>query len=165
MTSVVSYIIQFLFSLLPDTRFFRFKAILLRLRGFEIGANVRVVSSAKIKLRRLSIGDNSWIGHETLIEGGDALVYIGKNVDIAPRCVIITGTHKIGDKTHRAGEGESHDIIIGDGTWVGAHSTILGGIQIGQGCVIGAGSLVRENVEDNSLVAGVPAKLIRRLPD
>lgn len=163
MTSVVSFLVQLLFSLLPDTRLYGFKAFLLRLRGFDIGTNVRVVSSVKIKLRSLSIGDNSFIGHETLIIGGNAFVQIGRNVDIAPRCLIITGTHKIGGTVHRAGEGESCDIIIGDGTWIGAHSTILGGVHIGRGCVIGAGSLVREDVEDNSLVAGVPAKFIRKL--
>jgi acetyltransferase-like isoleucine patch superfamily enzyme len=159
-----SYIIQFLFSVLPDTRLYRFKAFLLRLRGFQIGDNVRVVSSVKLKLKYLSVEDNSFIGHETLIAGGDALVQIGQNVGIAPRCVIITGTHEIGDSTNRAGEGKSESIIIGDGTWIGAHSTILGGVCIGHGCVIAAGSLVCEDIDDNRLVAGVPAKVIRKLP-
>jgi maltose O-acetyltransferase len=118
----------------------------------------------KIKLKKLSVDDNTFIGHETLIEGGDALVKIGKNIDIAPRCTIITGTHEIGDSTHRAGRGKSERIIIGDGTWVGANSTILGGVCIGQGCVIAAGSLIHENIDDNRLVAGVPAKTIRKLP-
>lgn len=161
---MLSYIVQFLFSTLPDTRFYRLKAFLLRLRGFQIGKNVRVVSSVKIKLKSLSVGDNSFIGHETLIAGGDALVQIGQNVDVAPRCVIVTGTHEIGDSTHRAGEGKSQSIIIGDGTWIGAHSTILGGVCIGHGCVIAAGSLVHENIDHNCLIAGVPAKVIRRLP-
>ena len=161
---MVSYIIQLLFSLLPDTRLYPFKAFLLRLRGFKIGTNVRVVSSVKIKLRQLSVGDNTFIGYETFIEGGDALVQIGQNVDIAPRCVIVTGTHEIGDATHRAGKGKSLDSVIGDGTWIGAHSTILGGVCVGDGCIVAAGSLVREDVGDNRLVAGVPAKVVRELP-
>lgn len=162
---MLSYLIQLLFSVLPDTRLYRFKAFLLRLRGFQIGDNVRVTSSVKIKLKHLSVRDNTFIGHETLITGGDALVQIGQNVDIAPRCVIIAGTHEIGDSTHRAGKGESLDITIGGGTWIGAHSTILGGVCIGRGCVIAAGSLVREDVDNNCLVAGVPAKVARRLPE
>ncbi len=161
---MLSYVIQLLFLVLPDTRLYRFKAFLLRLRGFRIGDNVRVVSSAKLKLKYLSVGANTFISHDTLIEGGDVLVQIGQNVDIGPRCVIAFGTHEIGDSTHRAGKGRSKSVIIGDGTWIGAHSTILGGVRIGQGCVIGAASLVREDVEANCLVAGVPAKLIRRLP-
>lgn len=161
---MLSYIIQMLFSLLPDTRLYRFKAYLLRLRGFTIGDNVRVVSSAKLKLKYLSVGENTFISHDTLIQGGDVLVQIGKNVDIAPRCIIAFGTHEIGDASHRAGQGESRSVTIGDGTWIGAHSTILGGVNIGKGCIIAAGSLVREDVPDNIMVAGVPARFKRFLP-
>jgi len=161
---VLSYVSQLTFCILPDTRLYGLKTFLLRIRGFDIGRNVRVVSSVKLKLKMLSVGDNSFIGHDTLIEGGNAYVRIGKNVDIAPRCVIVTGTHEIGVSKHRAGIGKSEDVMIGDGTWIGAHSTILGGTSIGQGCIIGAGSLVHGNIDDNCLVAGVPAKFIRGLP-
>ena len=78
---ILSYVIQIMFSVLPDTRFYPLKSFLLRLRGFEIGNNVRVVSSVKIKLKQLLVRDNTFIGHETLIEGGNAFVQIGKNVD------------------------------------------------------------------------------------
>jgi maltose O-acetyltransferase len=159
---MLSYIIQLLFDVLPDSRCFRFKAFLLRLRGFQIGNNVKVVSSVKLKLQHLSVGDNTYINYETLIAGSD--VSIGRNVAIAPRCVIVTGTHEIGDSTNRAGEGKTQSITIGDGTWIGTNSTILGGVRIGHGCVVAAGSLVRESIDDNCLVAGVPAKVIRRLP-
>jgi maltose O-acetyltransferase len=159
-----SYIIQLLFSYLPDTRMYRFKAFLLRMRGFKIGNNVRVVSSVRIKLKQLTIGDNTFIGFETLLEGGDAHVQIGKNVDIAPRCVIVTGSHDVGTSEHRAGIGKSTDIRIDDGTWICASSTILGGVHIGKGCIVAAGSLVREDVDVNSLVAGVPARVIKKLP-
>jgi acetyltransferase-like isoleucine patch superfamily enzyme len=160
---MLSYLVQLLFSVLPDTRLYQFKALLLRLRGFRIGNNVRVVSSVQIKLKHFTVGDNTFIGHSTLIIGGDASVKVGGNVDIAPRCVIVTGTHEIGDSTHRAGRGKSERIIIGDGTWIGAHSTILGGVCIGQGCVIAAGSLVREDIDDDCLAAGIPAQVIRKL--
>lgn len=160
---MISYLLQFIFSILPDSRFYPLKTYLLRMRGYEIGNNVRVISSVKFKLKKLSIGDNTFISYETLIEGGDAWVVIGKNVDIAPRCVIISGSHEIGDTFHRAGKGFSKDIQIGDGTWIGANSTILGGVTIGKGCLIAAGSLVREDVEDNTMVAGVPARMMRKL--
>jgi maltose O-acetyltransferase len=159
-----SYLIQFLFSILPDTRYFRFKRWLLRQRGFQIGHQVRIVSSVKMKLRLLSVGDNTYISHDTLIEGGDASVWIGRDVDIGPRCAIITGTHLLGESSHRAGKGISRDIKIGEGTWIGASSTILGGVQIGKGCVIAAGSVVRENVDDNCLFISHPKKIKRQLP-
>jgi acetyltransferase-like isoleucine patch superfamily enzyme len=159
-----SYLIQLLFSLLPDTRGFRFKAWLLRRRGFQIGYSVKVASSAKFKLKCLSVGDNTYINCETFIGGGDATVQIGRDVDIAPRCMIVTGTHRLGEASHRAGKGVSRDIVIGDGTWIGANSTILGGVHIGQGCVIAAGSVVRENLEDNCLFISLPKRVKRQLP-
>jgi len=161
---MLSYFIQLLFPLIPETRFFRFKSFLLRLRGYKIGNNVRVFSSAVFRLKLLSIGDNARIGSDTLIIGGDAWVRIGKNVGIGPRCLIVNGTHEIGDSTHRSGKGYCETIVIGDGSTIFAHSTILAGVSIGCGCVVAAGSLVRENIDDNCMVAGVPAKLIRRLP-
>jgi acetyltransferase-like isoleucine patch superfamily enzyme len=160
---MLSYLIQLLFSILPDTRLYPFKSYLLRLRGFQIGYNVRVVSSVKIKLKDLSVGDNTFIGHETLIIGGDAPVKIGENVDIAPRCLLVTGTHKIEDSKHRAGKGMSQSITIGDGTWIGANSTILGGVCAGNGCVIAAGSLVHRSIDDDCLVSGVPARVVRKI--
>jgi len=159
-----SYLIQFLFSLLPDTRCFRLKAWLLRRRGFKIGDRVSVVSSAKFKLKRLSVGDGTYINAETLIMGGDASVEIGKNVDISPRCVIVAGTHMLGEPARRAGKGISRDIVIGEGSWVGANATILGGVRIGRGCVIAAGSVVREDVEDDCLFISLPKRVKRVLP-
>jgi acetyltransferase-like isoleucine patch superfamily enzyme len=153
-----------LFRLIPETRLFTFKSFLLRLRGFEIGNNVRVWSSAVFRIEFLSIGDNSRIGSDTLIIGGDAYVRIGTNVGIGPRCLIVNGTHEIGDSTQRSGKGYCETIAIGDGSTIFANSTILAGVTIGCGCVVAAGSLVRENIADNCMVAGVPAKLIRRLP-
>jgi maltose O-acetyltransferase len=160
---MLSYLIQLLFPLIPETRFFSFKSFLLRLRGFQIGNNVRIWSSAVFRLKVLSIGDNARVGSDTLILGGNALVRIGKNVGIGPRCLIVSGTHEIGDSTQRSGKGYCESIEIGDGSTIFAHSTILGGVTIGRGCVVAAGSLVRENVSDNCLVAGVPAKVVRIL--
>ena len=164
---MLSYLIQLLFQFLPETRLFGLKRYLLRLRGYDIGENVRITSSSTFLLKYLAIGRNTWIGHETLIAGGDAWIKIGQNVDIGPRCVIINGTHRIHDGIdlkRRSGEGKSLEIVIGDGSWIGANSTILGGASIGRGSLIGAGSLILENqnIEDNCLFAGVPAKFIKR---
>jgi maltose O-acetyltransferase len=163
---MLSYLIQLLFRLIPETRFFALKSFLLRLRGFQIGSNVMVFSSAVFRLKHLSIGDDSRIGSDTMIAGGDEWVHIGRNVGIGPRCVIVNGTHEIGDATHRSGRGYCKTITIGDGSTVFTHATILGGATIGRGCIVAAGSLVREDtvIEDNCLVAGVPAKVIRHLP-
>ena len=72
-------------------------------------------------------------------------------------------SHEIGREELRAGNAKSGDIIIEDGSWIGIGAIILPGVTIGKGSIIAAGSVVKENVEPNSLVGGVPAKLIRYL--
>ena len=69
----------------------------------------------------------------------------------------MTGSHAVGSSSRRAGKGEARKIIVGNGTWIGGYSIILGGVNIGDGCVIAAGSVVTRNVHDNTLAAGVPA--------
>ena len=56
-------------------------------------------------------------------------------------------------------------VVIGDNVWIGAHSTILAGVTVGKNAVIAAGSVVTKNVPENAVVAGVPAKVIKNIPD
>jgi acetyltransferase-like isoleucine patch superfamily enzyme len=53
--------------------------------------------------------------------------------------------------------------MIGDDVWIGANAVILPGVTIGKHCVVAAGAVVTKDVPDNSLVAGVPAKLIKQI--
>jgi acetyltransferase-like isoleucine patch superfamily enzyme len=53
-------------------------------------------------------------------------------------------------------------VVIGDGCWLGADVKVLDGVKIGPGAIVGAGAVVLEDVESFSIVAGVPAKLIRK---
>ena len=55
------------------------------------------------------------------------------------------------------------EVIIGEGTWVGAGTTVIQGIHIGKNCFIGAGTVVLKDIPDNSLCYGNPAKVIRDL--
>ena len=54
-------------------------------------------------------------------------------------------------------------MTIGDGCWLGARAVVLPGVRIGAGSIVAAGALVTRDVPPNSLVAGVPAKLVRDL--
>jgi len=165
MSSVRLFFIQLLFSILPPTRAWGIKRLLLRCAGGKIGKDVRVVSSARVYLTGdLAIGDNTWIGHEVLVVGGDAPIHIGSRVDIAPRVMLVTGAHYIDLSSDRAaGMGYSSPIIVEDGVWIGASSTILGGVTVGRCSIVAAGALVNSDVPEFSLVAGVPARVIRRL--
>lgn len=165
MNSTRLFLMHLLMALMPPTRCFALKRKLLRYAGAKVGENVRVVSSARFYLTgRLLIGDDTWIGHEVLIVGGDAAVVIGSKVDIAPRVSLITGSHEFFTSEDRAaGKGYSLPITIEDGAWLGASSTILGGVTVGERGVVAAGGLVNCDVKSGYLVGGVPAREIADL--
>jgi maltose O-acetyltransferase len=159
------FIVNLLFGLTPPTRCFRLKRVLLRWCGAAIGANVRIVSSARFHLTgKLAIGDDTWVGHEVLVIGGDAEITIGAKVDIAPRVMIVTGSHNLSATPGRAaGKGYSLPVVIEDGAWLGAAAVILGGVTVGRCGVVAAGALVNRNVAPWTMVAGVPARLVREV--
>ncbi|MDZ7891010.1 MAG: DapH/DapD/GlmU-related protein [Rhodoferax sp.] len=69
----------------------------------------------------------------------------------------------MGTSERRAGNGTAKSITIGNGCWIGAKSIILGGVSVGPGSVVAAGSIVTRDVPANVLVAGVPAKIKKSL--
>lgn len=156
------YFINQVVAYLPPTRAYALKAKLWRFAGVDISPDARIVSSVQIWTSGLvSIGADTFIGHETMIVGGGAAVQIGDRCDIAPRVLFVTGTHLDGNLERAAGPGISLPIEVGDGAWIGAGSTILGGVKIGDGAIVGAGSLVNSNVAAQTVVAGIPCRFIK----
>jgi maltose O-acetyltransferase len=143
------------------TACFKRKRNLLRWAGYEIGENTRIAgpiySSADLK-----IGSNCWIGRN-FSANGNGSVTIGDNCDIAPDVSFLTGGHEIGAAEQRAGKGEKYHITVGDGTWICARATIGKSITVGSGCVVAAAACVLKDVPSNTMVGGVPAKIIREL--
>lgn len=164
MQSIINYINSLIFTFLPETRFFKFKNFLYKIAGVKLDNNIRICSSVRILGGgKLFIGENTWIGPETLIISTSG-IWIGKNVDIGPRVYIGTGTHEIGkDNIRMAGKGLKQDVKIGNGTWIGTGAIILPGVTIGDMCIVAAGSVVNKDIGENTLVGGVPAKTIKNL--
>lgn len=90
-------------------------------------------------------------------------IIIGDGVSIAFKTIFINASHEIGPIEHRAGKGINAPIRIEDGCWIGANVTIMPGVTIAKGCIIGAGTLVTEDTEENGIYVGIPARLIRKL--
>ena len=148
---------------LSGSRFFRIKNILFRSIGIRVGDNSKIVGPIKIGTEaNLTIGDECWIGRNFCVDGNGKVI-IGNCCDIAPEVIVATGSHIVGSKCRRAGKGTSFTTIIEDGCGVGIRSTIVEGSTIGKSCVIGACTLVNKDVNDSLLVAGVPAKIIKKL--
>lgn len=139
---------------------------LLSLGGSKIGNKCRIRRKFFIDHpSRLTVGNESFINYFCHIHCGDyGHVTLGENVFIGPDVKICCVSHEIGEAKRRAGVAtKDGDIVIEDGAWIGIGATILPGVRIGKGSIVAAGAVVNKDVNPNSLVAGVPARLIREL--
>lgn len=148
---------------LSGTHYFRLKRALLLSCGIQLGSDTKIVGPIKISnCSRITIGSKCWIGSEFTVLG-DGEVTIGNNCDLAPEVTFITGSHEIGDLSRRAGKGKLYSIIVRDGCWIGARAGLQGNITIGDASIIGSFSLVLNDVQQNCIVAGIPAHVIKEL--
>ena len=108
------------------------------------------------------IGDHTRIGlHNTII----GPVEIGNNVNLAQGITVTALNHNFSDTNKRIDEQgvSTNPVTIEDDVWVGANAVILPGVTIGEHCVVAAGAVVTKDVPPHSLVAGVPAKVIKKI--
>ena len=137
---------------------------------------------------KILIGNNFTLGMNSIIEGfgilsnlGDSLK-IGNNVGISPNALLsIRGSIVIGDDTiigpyfsihpenHSFNDNNSlirmqgvtrQGVVIGKNCWIGAKVTILDGVSIGNNCVVAAGAVITKSFSENSIIGGVPARII-----
>jgi len=112
--------------------------------------------------RNIHVGDNFLANyHVTILDCRE--VYIGDHVMIGPNTLIATVNHPLYPSGRRRHLGIAKPVRIGNDVWIGGNAVILPGVTIGNNCVVAAGAVVTKDVPDNSLVAGVPAKVIRQL--
>jgi maltose O-acetyltransferase len=108
----------------------------------------------------IEIGDNSGLGINCHI----TYAKIGKNVMIGPDVFYIKANHKfdrLDIPLSEQGSSEAKPLIIEDNAWIGARVILLPGITIGEGAVIGAGSVITSNVPSYAIAAGNPARVIK----
>ena len=108
------------------------------------------------------IGDHTRIGlHNTII----GPVIIGSHVNLAQGITITALNHNFDDSEKRIDQQgiSTKEVVLEDDIWVGANAVILPGVTIGKHAVVAAGAIVTKDVPPHSLVAGVPAKVIRQI--
>jgi maltose O-acetyltransferase len=149
--------------LVDNTVSCRIRGRLLRAFGATIGEGV-LIRSGLLVLERFgfTIGNGAFIGDGCTFDCS-APIRLGDNVFVAYGVTLVTGTHAIGPHECRAGAFQPRGITVGDGCWIGARSVILPGVDIGSGSVVGAGSVVTRDIPPDAVVAGNPARLIRTL--
>ncbi len=117
--------------------------------------------------QNITVGDDVFIAEGAHLSATLSHITIGSKVMIGPKVTMITGDHNtsvVGAYMKDVKQKRSEDdqpIIIHDDVWIGATATILKGVTIGEGAIVAAGALVRVDVAANTIVAGVPAKIIR----
>lgn len=128
-----------------------------RLGGVGIGKGSTFHMGAKFyNPWNIKIGEDSIIGENTVLDGRDKLV-IGNHVDIASEVMIYNAKHDVRDPNFSAIHAP---VVVEDYVFIGPRAIILPGVTIKKGAVIGAGAVVTKDVQEYSIVGGVPAKPI-----
>ncbi len=129
------------------------------------GKDVQIDKTAiLIHDENIKIGDGSWVGSYCNFRPVEHKITLGKNVIVAQNVAMIADSHNYQDVTKPIKDQGIYggDITIEDNTWIGCNSVILHNVKIGQGSVVGAGSVVTKNVPPYCVVAGMPARIIKK---
>ena len=135
-----------------------FRLIFIKNLLAHVGANTNFLMGVEIrKGKNVSIGNNSVVNKNVLLDGRGGKLVIGNNVDIAQETNIWTLEHDVNDDYYGVKGG---DVIIEDYAWIASRVTILPGVRIGRGAVVASCALVTKDVPPMTIVGGVPAKVI-----
>lgn len=129
----------------------------------KIGNNVTLGDNVELRSNKpsfVSIGDRTSINRNSLIMG---VVSIGEDCSIAPGCIVVGSNHVFDDcNTKIKMQGLSRKgIVIENNVWLGANVVVLDGVNIGEGCVIGAGAVVTKSIPANSIAVGNPCRILK----
>jgi putative colanic acid biosynthesis acetyltransferase WcaF len=132
----------------------------LRLFGAKIGEEVVIRANVNITFPwRLSVGDYVWIGEEATILSL-AQVVIESNVCISQRAYLCAGSHDFRSLTFDL---QTKPITIRSGSWIAAMAFVGQGVEVGEGSVVSAGSILLESVPARSFVRGNPGVVVKTL--
>lgn len=122
------------------------------------------------RMTGVAIGEGTNITPGLVVNDGySGLCRIGARVSIATNVTIVVDSNPNNSRLHELEHVRAHlvktaPVIIDDDAWLGTNAVILPGVRVGQGAIVGAGAVVTCDVPPFSVVAGVPARVIRTLP-
>jgi acetyltransferase-like isoleucine patch superfamily enzyme len=133
-------------------------------RNVLIGRYAWISTLSKTAGGEISIGDNTKIGRNFVCHSASKIT-IGSGCLFSYSVSILDHNHKflINTSPTETGIDKADEISIGSNCFIGAHSFILKGVHLGDGCVVAANSVVNKSFAKNSIIGGAPAKLIREL--
>lgn len=132
-----------------------------KVMGFNIAGGVAVLMDCTFdRTQSVTIGRNTVINQKCRLDNKGSII-IGENVSISQETMILTADHNLDEPEFT---GREFEVRIEDYVWIGSRALIMPGVTIGYGAVVAAGALVTKNVAPYSVVAGVPAKVIKTRP-
>lgn len=167
----VSFITGILFRILEVTfQIFPASAWGCKIRGLlykpflkKCGKNFQVAIGAKLEhLKNIEIGDDVYIGHGSWISGIRGGIIFSDEVMLGPAVKMVSSNHTSIRGSYRFGPGIGKQIKIGKGTWIAANVVITAGVEVGEGCLIAAGAVLTNNFESNSVIGGIPARILSK---
>lgn len=139
--------------------------LILKKNGASIGKNSDIQTGITFhnceNYINLNIGDNCHIGKNCFFDLREKII-IKDNVVISMQCTFITHIDITQSELSKLYPSASKKIIINKNCYLGARSTILMGIELGESSLIASCSLINKNVEPYTIVAGIPAKLLKK---
>jgi acetyltransferase-like isoleucine patch superfamily enzyme len=144
-------------SLAPALIYLGYQAKAVFGKSISIGPGVKIIVKDE---GQLTIGDNTYFTSDMHLE-------VKKKITIGSDCAISWGVTIIDDDHHQvlsngAATGPSAGVKIGDHVWIGCNAIILKGTEIGNHCIIAAGSVVKGKFPDHVMIAGCPAKIVKQ---
>ncbi|MDG4654633.1 acyltransferase [Chryseobacterium arthrosphaerae] len=137
------------------------------INNVKIADNVKIAKLCSIygsEKNQLEIGESSYVGMFSILNGFSRKLTIGKHVSIAQNVNIMTDSGpNASEEMQKIFPLISGEVQIGDHSWIGANVIIMPGVQLGKFCVVAANSFVNKSFPDYSMIGGNPAKLIKTL--
>lgn len=153
---LASYFYAQMLSHIPSRRL-RHSFLKLCLGSFGEGASVQM-GCRFLNGRKVFLGDRNVINYGCTFDGRHYPIRIGADVSIGPEAALLTLGHDPQSSTFADRGGK---IVVGDRAWIAYRAIILPGVTIGEGAVVGAGSVVTKDVEPYTIVAGNPAQVVK----
>lgn len=135
-----------------------------RFARFGVGASFDPLSSTITGYEYIRLGAGVFIGPHAHLSADGVEIEIGADTVVGPGFYAIAGDHRFDEPgvTFRSSDrGVNRSIHIGCNVWIGARVTVLKGVRIGDGAVIGAGSIVTSDIDSCAVAMGIPARFVR----
>ncbi len=130
------------------------------------GGNFQVGLACKLEhLDGIEVGNDVYVGHGCWLSGLRGGIVLHDEVMFGPFVTMVSSNHQFESGSARFAPGRPGRIEVGRGSWIAAQSTVIAGSKIGASCLVAAGAVVNQDIEDHAIVGGVPARVMGSTTD